>query len=53
MLKLALLFFLMSIVFGLFGFTTLAGVSATIAKALFVIFMVIFILLLVFAWAVV
>ena len=49
MLKWALIFFLISIVAGLFGFTGLARGSATIAKVLFFLFLflVIFIIVLI------
>ena len=49
MLKWALIFFLISIVAGLFGFTGLARGSATIAKVLFFLFLVIFIIVLILA----
>lgn len=42
MLKLALVFFLVSLVAGFFGFTNIAAGTATIAKWLFVIAIVIF-----------
>ena len=47
--KWALIFFLISIVAGLFGFTGLARGSATIAKVLFFIFLAIFLVFLVLA----
>jgi uncharacterized membrane protein YtjA (UPF0391 family) len=47
MLKLALIFFLISIVAGVFGFTNLAAGTATIAKWLFFIALAIFAVLLV------
>ena len=47
--KWALIFFLISIVAGLFGFTGLARGSATIAKVLFFLFLVIFIIVLILA----
>lgn len=49
MLKWALIFFLISIVAGLFGFTGLARGSAQIAKILFVLFLIIFIIVLILA----
>jgi uncharacterized membrane protein YtjA (UPF0391 family) len=49
MLKWALIFFLISIVAGLFGFTGLARGSATIAKVLFFLFLIIFIIVLILA----
>lgn len=45
MLKLALVFFLISIVAGLFGFTKIAAGTATIAKVFFFIAIAIFIVL--------
>jgi uncharacterized membrane protein YtjA (UPF0391 family) len=47
MLKWALIFFLVSLVAGLFGFTGIAGGALTIAKVLFFIFIAIFVILLV------
>lgn len=47
MLKLALVFFLISIVAGLFGFTNLAAGAATIAKWFFFIAIAIFVVFLV------
>jgi uncharacterized membrane protein YtjA (UPF0391 family) len=47
MLKLALVFFLISLVAGFFGFTNIAAGTATIAKWLFGIAVVIFVILLV------
>jgi uncharacterized membrane protein YtjA (UPF0391 family) len=47
MLKLALVFFLVSVVAGIFGFTNIAAGTATIAKWLFIIAIVIFAVLLV------
>ena len=47
MLKWALIFFLISIVAGLFGFTGLARGSATIAKILFFLFLIAFLVSLV------
>lgn len=44
MLKWSLSFLLIAIVAGLLGFTTIAGVSIEIAKILFFIFLVLFIL---------
>jgi uncharacterized membrane protein YtjA (UPF0391 family) len=49
MLKWALIFFLISIVAGLFGFTGLARGAATIAKILFFLFLIIFIIVLILA----
>ena len=48
MLKLALFFFLVSLVAGLFGFTGVASTTRTIAKVLFFIALVIFLVVLVF-----
>ena len=47
MLKLALVFFLVSLVAGFFGFTNIAAGTATIAKWLFVIAIIIFVMFLV------
>ncbi len=49
MLKWALIFFLISVVAGLFGFTNIAAGTATIAKWLFAIAIVIFLIFLVMA----
>lgn len=46
-LKWALLFFIVSLVAALFGFTDISAASADIARVLFYIFLVIFIVLLV------
>ncbi len=48
MLKWAIAFFIISVVAGLFGFTGVAKTSKTIAKVLFFICIVIFILILLF-----
>jgi uncharacterized membrane protein YtjA (UPF0391 family) len=48
MLKLALLFFVISVVAGLFGFTGLARGTRTVAKVLFFIALAIFLVILVF-----
>jgi len=48
MLKWAIIFFLISVVAGWFGFTGVASGARTIAKVLFFIFIVIFIIVLVF-----
>lgn len=53
MLKWALFFFILSLVAAALGFTTLAGISATIAKILFFVFLVLFIILLVLAFSIV
>ena len=47
MLKWALIFFLISVVAGVFGFTNIAAGSAKIAKWLFVIAIIIFVIFLV------
>lgn len=47
MLKLALVFFLVSLVAGFFGFTNIAAGTATIAKWLFVIAIIVFVIFLV------
>jgi uncharacterized membrane protein YtjA (UPF0391 family) len=49
MLKWALIFFLISVVAGLFGFTNLAAGARTIAKVLFFIALTIFVVFLVLA----
>lgn len=49
MLKWALIFFLVSVVAGIFGFTNIAAGTATIAKWLFVVAIVIFAIFLVLA----
>lgn len=46
MLKWALIFAVVAIIAGLLGFTTIAGTSMAIAKTLFFIFLVIFLVLL-------
>ncbi|MFZ5510352.1 MAG: DUF1328 domain-containing protein [Pseudomonadota bacterium] len=48
MLKWALIFFLISVVAGFFGFTNVAAGAQTIAKVLFVIALVIFLIILIF-----
>lgn len=48
MLKWALIFFLISLVAGFFGFTGVASGARTIAKVLFFIFLAIFLIVLVF-----
>ena len=47
MLKLALFFFIISIIAGVFGFTGISAATAGIAKVLFFIFIVVFVVLLV------
>ena len=47
MLKLALFFFMISIIAGVFGFTGISAATAGIAKVLFFIFIVVFVVLLV------
>jgi uncharacterized membrane protein YtjA (UPF0391 family) len=47
MLRWALIFLVVGLIAGLLGFTTVAGASIAIAKILFFIFMVIFLVLLV------
>ena len=47
MLRWAILFLVIGLVAGLLGFTSLAGASIAIAKTLFFIFMVIFLVLLI------
>ncbi len=48
MLKWAIIFFIVSVVAGLFGFTGVASGAKSIAKVLFVIALVIFLIVLVF-----
>jgi uncharacterized membrane protein YtjA (UPF0391 family) len=48
MIKWAIIFFVISLVAGLFGFTGLAAGSRTIAKVLFFVALVIFLIVLVF-----
>ena len=43
MLRLALIFLLIALVAGLFGFGFIAGVSYTFAKVLFIVFLVLFV----------
>ena len=52
LLKWALVFFVVSIIAALFGFTDIAAATADVAKILFYIFLVIFIVLLVLGLAV-
>lgn len=47
MLKWALIFFLVAVVAGILGFTNVSGASIEIAKVLFYIFVVIFLILLI------
>ena len=47
MLRWALIFLVIGLIAGVLGFTSVAGASIAIAKTLFVIFMVIFLLLLI------
>lgn len=47
MLKWALIFFIIAIIAGAFGFTNIAAGAATIARVLFAIFLVIFLIFLV------
>ncbi len=47
MLRWALIFLIVGLVAGLLGFTSIAGASVAIAKTLFFIFMVIFLVLLI------
>ncbi|HEX7053975.1 MAG TPA: DUF1328 domain-containing protein [Burkholderiales bacterium] len=48
MLKLALLFFVISLVAGFFGFTGVASTARTIAKVLFFVALAIFLIVLIF-----
>jgi uncharacterized membrane protein YtjA (UPF0391 family) len=52
MLKLALFFFIISIIAAVFGFTGIAAAAAGIAKILFFIFIVIFVILLIVGLAI-
>jgi uncharacterized membrane protein YtjA (UPF0391 family) len=47
MLKWALIFLVVALIAGLLGFTTIAGASMAIAKTLFYIFLIVFLVLLV------
>jgi uncharacterized membrane protein YtjA (UPF0391 family) len=47
MLRWALVFLMIGLIAGLLGFTTIAGASIAIAKTLFFLFMIIFVVLLV------
>lgn len=49
MLRWALIFFIIAIVAGLLGFTTIAGVAIELATIIFYIFVVLFIIALVFS----
>jgi uncharacterized membrane protein YtjA (UPF0391 family) len=50
MLKLALAFFVIALLAGVFGFTGIAGTAASIAQFLFVLFLVLFVGALIFAF---
>ncbi len=50
MLHWAVVFLILAIIAGLFGFGLIAGAAWTIAKVLFFVFLVLFILSLVFGW---
>jgi len=50
MLHWAVVFLILAIIAGLFGFGLVAGTAWTIAKVLFFVFLVLFILSLVFGW---
>jgi uncharacterized membrane protein YtjA (UPF0391 family) len=52
LLKWALIFFVISVIAAIFGFTEISAASADVARLLFYIFVVIFIVLLVLALAV-
>jgi len=47
MLRWSIIFLIIAIIAGLFGFTTIAGASIAIAKVLFFIFIVLFIIMLI------
>jgi uncharacterized membrane protein YtjA (UPF0391 family) len=53
MLKWAIVFFIISILCGAFGFTSAEGVTATIAKVLFVLFLIGFIVALIIGYSVI
>ncbi len=48
MLRWALIFFIIAIISGLLGFTTIAGVAIEIATIIFYIFLILFVIALVF-----
>ncbi|HEX2197757.1 MAG TPA: DUF1328 domain-containing protein [Burkholderiales bacterium] len=48
MLKWAIIFFIISLIAGFFGFTNIASGARTVAKVLFFIFLAIFLIILVF-----
>lgn len=48
MLKWAIIFFIISVIAGLFGFTGVASGARTIAKVLFVVALIVFVVILVF-----
>ena len=50
MLKWAIIFLVISLIAGAFGFTGLARGAATIAKVLFVLFLILFVLFLILAY---
>ncbi len=52
MLRLSILFFLLAVVAGLFGFTGIEGAAADVAKVLFFLFVAVWIVLLTTAFAV-
>jgi uncharacterized membrane protein YtjA (UPF0391 family) len=49
-LLIALLFFLLAAIAGMFGYSRLAILSSKVAKTLFVVFFVLFIMILIFRW---
>jgi uncharacterized membrane protein YtjA (UPF0391 family) len=52
MLKWALVFFVVSIIAGLFGFRGVQGAAKTVAKALFFVFIVMFVITLLFGFSI-
>jgi uncharacterized membrane protein YtjA (UPF0391 family) len=52
MLRLALIFFVVALIAGVFGFTGIAGTAASIAQFFFVLFLVLFFGALIFAFVV-
>ncbi|MGM0499228.1 MAG: DUF1328 domain-containing protein [Bacillota bacterium] len=48
MLRYAIIFLVISVIAGLFGFRGVAGTSQTIAKGLFILFLILFVITLIF-----
>ncbi|MFW6281066.1 MAG: DUF1328 domain-containing protein [Halanaerobium sp.] len=53
MLQYAIIFFVISVIAGIFGFRGVAGTSQTIAKFLFGVFLILFVLTLIFGSAII